>query len=86
MAYGSSVLLNSLPVPAAAKTGTAQIQKKGYAHSWVTVFAPYNDPQIVLTVVVEEVEENRTSALPVAKGVLEWYFNQSQNLNLKNQK
>ena len=81
--YGSSVLLNGLPVKAAAKTGTAQIQRKGYANSWVSVFAPYDDPQIVLTVVVEEVEENRTSALPVAKGTLEWYFSENQNSHLR---
>jgi len=72
--YGSSVILNSLPVESAAKTGTAEINKEGYYHHWVTVFAPYDDPQIVLTVIIEEVEGLHSAALPVAKGVLEWYF------------
>lgn len=76
VAYGSAVnWLNSLPVKAAAKTGTAQTAKKGYYHSWVTVFAPYDNPEIVLTVMVEDVEEGQIAALPVAKDVLEWYFN-----------
>lgn len=68
----SAVLLNSLPVSVAAKTGTAQVE--GGFHNWVTVFAPYEDPQIVLTVMIENVEEIQTIALPVAKEVLEWYF------------
>ncbi len=73
--YGSSVSLNSLPVKAAAKTGTAQYSKPGHYHNWVTVFAPYENPQIVLTVVIEGVEGTQVAALPVAKGTLEWYFN-----------
>ncbi len=72
--YGSSILLNTLPVKAAAKTGTAQIPREGYYHHWVTVFAPYDDPQIVLTIMIEEVEGLHSATLPVAKGVLEWYF------------
>jgi len=69
----SSVLLNSLPVSAAAKTGTAELGGDHY-NNWVTVFAPYDDPQIVLTVVIENVEKAQVAALPVAKEVLQWYF------------
>jgi len=72
--YASSVLLNSLPVSAAAKTGTAQTSRPDYYHNWVTVFAPYNDPQIVLTIMIENVKGLQSAALPVAKEVLEWYF------------
>ncbi len=72
--YGSSVVLNSLPVAAAAKTGTAQTNKQGYYYNWVTVFAPYDNPQIVLTVMVEDVPGLQAAALPVARDVLEWYF------------
>ena len=73
--YGSSVILNSLSVKLAAKTGTAETSKPGYYHNWVTVFGPYEDPEIVLTVVIENVKEAQVAALPVAKNVLEWYFN-----------
>ena len=74
--------LDRLPIAVAAKTGTAQTGKKDlrdgkeYLDSWVTVFAPYDDPQIVLTVVVKDVKEGEVAALPVAKAVLEWYFTQ----------
>jgi penicillin-binding protein 2 len=76
---GSSYVLSSLPVPVAAKTGTAQTGKKtsdnkDYLDSWVGVFAPYDDPRIVLVAVVEGVREGQVAALPIAKEVLEWYF------------
>lgn len=74
----SSLILNSLPVQAAAKTGTAQLRKdangKDLMNSWVNVFAPYNDPQIVLVVMMEDVHEGQLAVLPVAKDVLGWYF------------
>ncbi|MBZ9577649.1 penicillin-binding protein 2 [Patescibacteria group bacterium] len=72
--YASSVLLNSLPVSAAAKTGTAQTPRPSYYHNWITVFAPYDDPQIVLTIMVENVKDVQAVALPVAKEILKWYF------------
>ncbi len=69
----SAVLLNSLPVSAAAKTGTAELGNN-YYNNWVTVFAPYEDPEIVLTVMIENIKGMQTAALPVAKEVLQWYF------------
>jgi penicillin-binding protein 2 len=72
----SSVTLNSLPVEVAAKTGTAQTPYDNHFHNWITVFAPYDDPEIVLTLMFENVEDIRTVALPAAKEILEWYFTQ----------
>ena len=69
----SAVLLSSLPVKVAAKTGTAELGND-YYHNWVTVFAPYDDPQIVLTIVIEKVKGVQAAALPVAHEVLNWYF------------
>lgn len=73
---GSSTLLQGLPVEAAAKTGTAQTPNPKTLHNWVSVFAPYEDPEIVLTVLIEDVEGEQVVALPVAKAILEWYFTQ----------
>ena len=70
----SSVLLNSLPVAAAAKTGTAETPWPGHYHNWVTVFAPYEKPQIVLTVMIENLKGLKSAALPTAKEILNWYF------------
>jgi len=73
-ASGSSAILNTLPQKAAAKTGTAQTSKENIYHNWVTVFAPYEDPQIVLTIMLENVPGVQAAALPVARDVLNWYF------------
>jgi len=72
--YGSSVTLNGLPVKVASKTGTAELGKKDRYHNWVTVFAPYDDPEIVITIMAENVQGLHTVTLPVAKEVLNWYF------------
>lgn len=69
----SAVILNSLPVSSAAKTGTAELGNDRY-HNWITVFAPYEDPEIVLTVMVENVKGVQAAVLPVVREVLEWYF------------
>lgn len=71
---GSAATLNDLPVFSAAKTGTAQTNKADYYHNWVTVFAPYEDPEIVLTVLIENVQGVKAAALPAAKEVLNFYF------------
>lgn len=71
---GSSTILGDLPVKAAAKTGTAQTSKSGYFYNWITVFAPYDDPQIVLTVMIENVPGLRSAASLVANETLKWYF------------
>ncbi len=73
---GSATLLRGLPVDSAAKTGTAQISKAGHYHNWVSVFAPYDDPEISLTVLIEEVEGVRAAAVPVARDILYWYFSE----------
>ncbi|MCX6738026.1 MAG: penicillin-binding protein 2 [Candidatus Parcubacteria bacterium] len=78
--YGSATVLNDLPVEAAAKTGTAEIPREGYYHSWITVFAPYDDPQIVLTLMVEEGLGMHVAVAPTVKEVLEWYFNNNGSL------
>jgi penicillin-binding protein 2 len=69
----SAIILNSLPVAAAAKTGTAELGQDRF-NNWVTVFAPYEDPKIVLTLMIEDIKGVRGAVLPVAREVLNWYF------------
>ncbi len=70
----SATLLNGLPVSSAAKTGTAQVSKEDFYNNWVTVFAPYEDPQIVLTIMFEDVSGIRAVSVPAARDILDWYF------------
>jgi penicillin-binding protein 2 len=73
---GSARALAGLPVEAAGKTGTAQFGNQGKTHAWFVGFAPYDNPEIVLVILVEGGGEGHRAAVPVAKEVLEWYFNQ----------
>ena len=74
---GTATRLSWLPVDSGAKTGTAQIPKEGHYHNWIGAFAPYDDPEIVLVVLVEEVEGIRASSSKIAYDVLEWYFEEN---------
>jgi len=71
---GTAKSLLSLPVTAAGKTGTAQFGTSEKTHSWFTAFAPYESPEIAITVLVEEAGEGNEAALPIAKEGLEQYF------------
>ena len=71
---GTVQRLANLPVPAAAKTGTAQIGGKGAPHAWVTAFAPVDDPEIQITVMIENAGSGVTSVVPIAHDILEWYL------------
>ncbi len=74
----SAVLLNSLPVNVAAKTGTAQTGRsekgKELTHRWIGVFAPYENPEIVLLIMIEDVKEGQVAVKPIAKEILQWYY------------
>lgn len=74
---GSARALTQLPVTAAGKTGTAQAPQ-GNPHAWFTAFAPYESPEIVITVLVENGGEGGTAALPVARDALAWYFTHTE--------
>lgn len=71
---GTVQKLSNLPEPAAAKTGTAQIGGKGAPHAWVSAFAPYDKPRVVITVMIENAGSGVTSVVPIAHDILEWYL------------
>ncbi len=73
---GSATSLQSVPVAVAGKTGTAQWSSKKNPHAWFTGFAPYDNPEIVLTVLIEEGRGDVHLAIPIAKDILNWYFTQ----------
>ncbi len=71
---GSGRKLNDLPVAAAGKTGTAQFGLEDKTHSWYVTFAPYDNPQISLVVLIEGGGEGNETAVPVAREILNYYF------------
>ena len=76
---GSARSLSILPVAAAGKTGTAQWSSKKANHAWFTGFAPYDKPEVVITVLVEEGREGSEVAVPIAREILAWYFRDHAN-------
>lgn len=78
--YGSGRSLDSLPVEVAGKTGTAQWSSNKKNHAWFTGFAPYNNPNFCITVLVEEGGEGSAVAVPVAKEIMAWWFTQPNSV------
>lgn len=75
---GTAQSLNALPVAVAGKTGTAQFGADGKTHGWFVSFAPYDNPQIAMAVLMEGGGEGSSTAVPITKDVLSWYFNQNK--------
>lgn len=70
--------LTSLPkYHSAGKTGTAQ-NPHGDEHAWFIGFAPFENPQIAIAVVVENAGRGSLAAAPIAGQVFDAYFNKSQ--------
>ena len=66
----------------AGKTGTAQVVRNGGPlrgdhrdHAWFVGFAPADDPQIAVVVLVEHAGFGGAVAAPIAKNVLQAWFN-----------
>lgn len=58
------------------KTGTAE-QSVGNPNAWFTVFAPFENPQIAVTVLIEDGGEGSSVAAPVAREILDYWFSRS---------
>lgn len=74
-ANGSGRSLASLPISAAGKTGTSQFDgaDPSRTHAWFTSYAPYENPEIVVTILVEAGGEGHAAAVPIAKDALKWW-------------
>ncbi|MCX7624449.1 MAG: penicillin-binding protein 2 [Thermomicrobium sp.] len=66
-------------IPIAGKTGTAEYgeaengrYKK--SHAWFAAFAPYDDPEVLVLVLIRDGGEGATFAVPVADRILATYF------------
>lgn len=68
-----SVFGEDFPIEVAAKTGTSQFGTEGKTHAWFTSYAPYNDPQLVVTVLVEGGGEGYQTAAPIAREIFKWW-------------
>ncbi len=72
---GSGRELANLPVEAAGKSGTSQFDGSdpSRTHAWFTAYAPFDDPQIVVTVLVEAGGEGHIAAVPVVRDAISYW-------------
>ena len=73
---GTGKKLKDLPYTAAGKTGSAEYgTQKGNSHAWFTGFAPSQNPQVVVTILIEGAGSGGEYAVPIAKRIFDAYFN-----------
>ena len=72
--YGTAQSLSGYGYSVAGKTGTAEVSGKG-DNSWFIGYAPADQPQIAICVLVENDEGYYASALPVANAIFQNYLN-----------
>lgn len=77
---GTAQSLKELPVAVAGKTGTAQFGVGGkQMHAWFVSFAPYDNPEIAMVILVEGGGEGSSSpAVAATKDVLNYYFSRAK--------
>ena len=75
IAEGTATKLSSRPYNPCGKTGSAEIVTgESTSHAWFTGFAPEENPEIAITVIVEGAGTGGVSAVPVVRSVLDEYF------------
>lgn len=71
---GTATNIRSKELAIAGKTGTAQ-NPHGEDHALFIAFAPYDNPQIAVSVIVENVGYGSTHAAPIARDLIKTYLN-----------
>lgn len=72
---GASGSADTRHVSISCKTGTAQHgDEHTLPHAWITLYAPSENPEIIVTVLAESSGDGSKFAGPVAKKILEEYF------------
>ncbi len=82
--------LHNMPIVVAGKTGTSQVTSIPQStvnrlkeheleyfhrsHAWITTYAPYKDPQFIVTVLVEHGGHGGSTAGPIAADIYKWLY------------
>lgn len=82
--------MSKLPIVVAGKTGTSQVasipqstkvrlkeSELAYflrSHAWITTYAPYENPQYIVTVLVEHGGHGGSTAGPIAADIYKWLY------------
>lgn len=71
---GTASKLKGLSYTAAGKTGSAEFNSDSDSHAWFTGYAPADDPEICVTIIVENAGSGGSYAVPIAKRIFDAYF------------
>ena len=71
---GTATTLKSDFYTAAGKTGSAEYNSNADSHAWFTGFAPVEDPEIAVTIIIEGAGSGGDYAAPIAKRIFNAYF------------
>jgi penicillin-binding protein 2 len=85
MPRGTAYTLHDLPFPTCAKTGSAQVKNNQQENALFVGYAPCppagsgagtsdTAPQIAVLVLIENSRQGSLNAVPIAKDVLNWYY------------
>lgn len=74
---GTASKLKGLSYTAAGKTGSAEYNDtKGDSHAWFTGYAPAEDPEVAVTIIVEGAGSGGDYAVPIARRIFDAYFSE----------
>ncbi len=75
---GTASALRDASYAAAGKTGSAEVSKDGstITNAWFTGYAPYEQPEIAVCVIVEDGETGGRTAAPIARKVMDYWLEQ----------
>ena len=72
---GTGTKLSGLSYTAAGKTGSAEYSNvKTESHAWFTGFAPVQEPEVCVTIIIEGAGSGGDYAVPIAKRIFDEYF------------
>ncbi len=72
---GTAYTMDNLPVQACAKTGSAQVKNNQEENALFVGYFPCVNPQIALLILIENSKQGSLNAVPIAKNVFDWYYN-----------
>jgi penicillin-binding protein 2 len=72
---GTAYTMDGLPAQACAKTGSAQVQNNQEENALFVGYFPCTNPQIALLLLIENSKQGSLNAVPIAKNVFDWYYN-----------
>ena len=71
---GTSYSLHDLPISICSKTGSAQVKNNTQENALYVAYAPCDNPQIALLILIENSKQGSLNAVPIAGKVLDWYY------------